>query len=94
MSKRTPQKVISNRFRELLVIRGRKEGRTISQREVAAVTGLAKTTVDRYARNEVTRYDTDALLALCEYLGVGIGELLVIEEIDSPETETPLDAIA
>jgi len=92
-------KRVLNRFRELLAIKERREGRYISQRTVAEETGLAKTTVDRYARNEVSRYDEDVILTLCNYLGCDVSDLLVIEEVpnggdESPETKTPLAAIA
>lgn len=71
---------IANRFRELLAIKGRNEGKNISQREVAEVTGLSKTTVDRIARNETSRYDEHVLLAICNYFDCSVGELLIIQE--------------
>lgn len=85
---------IVNRFRELLAVKERREGRNISQRVAAEEMELSKTTVDRYARNEVTRYDEPIVLAMCNYLGCTVGEFLVIEEIaneeESPENETAL----
>lgn len=82
---------IRNRLRELMATKGRHEGRRITQRIVAAETGIAKTTIDRYARNEVIRYDEDVLLTLCNYFDCGVGEFLIIEEAeDTPENETPL----
>lgn len=87
-------KMIVNRFRELLAIKERHEKRKLSQRTVAEETGLSKSTVDRYARNEITRYDEDVVLTLCQYLGCQPGDLLVIEEVEGddtalPEIETP-----
>lgn len=79
------KRVLSNRFMELLAVKARLEHRKISQREVARETGLAKRTVDSYAKNEVTRYDAPVVLALCKYLGCEAGELLVIEEIEESE---------
>lgn len=88
------KRIIINRFRELLAIKERKEKRTISQREVAAVTGIAKTTVDRYARNEVLQYDVKVLLLMVDYLECGLGDFLAVEteEIEDPEIKTPLIA--
>jgi transcriptional regulator with XRE-family HTH domain len=82
------KQILSNRFTELLAVKARREQRRISQREVARETGLAKRTVDSYARNEVTRYDAPVVLALCKYLGCDAGELLVIEEVEESE-DTP-----
>jgi Predicted transcriptional regulator len=94
-------KRVRNRFHELLARKARHEGRRISQRTAADETGLAKATIDRYARNDVTRYDEPILLVLCDYLKCSVSDLLVIEEVavegngdESPETETPLAAIA
>lgn len=80
---------IINRFKELLAIKERRERRSISQREVSRELGLAKTTVDSYARNEITRFDADVVIALCNYLGCSVGDFLVIEEVnETPETES------
>lgn len=88
------EKRVVNRFRELLAIKERREGRRISQREVARVIGLSKYTVDTYARNEVTRFDETTLRTLCDYFGCEVGELLVTEEVLSPESESLLTAVA
>lgn len=77
-------KRIKNRFSELLAEKARKENKgRISRRQVLEATGLAKTTIDSYARNEVTRYDETVLLALCNYFDCplsGENGLLIIEE--------------
>ena len=83
-----------NRFRELLAIKERREGRNISQRVAAKEMGLAKTTVDRYARNEVSRYDEPIVLAMCEYLECELGDLLVIENVESGETAPDFAALS
>lgn len=84
---------IVNRFQELLAVKGRHEGRRISQRIAAEEMGLTQVTVGRYARNEVSRYDEPIVLAMCNYLGCTVGDFLVIEEIEgdsSPEGNTAL----
>jgi DNA-binding Xre family transcriptional regulator len=85
------QQRLKNRFRELLGIKERKESRRISQREVAEQTGIAKATVDRIARQETTRFDEHVILALCNYLECGVGDLFIIEEVDEEgQTKTLL----
>lgn len=85
------KQVLSNRFTELLAVKARREQRKISQREVARDTGLAKRTVDSYAKNEVTRYDAPVILALCDYLGCSVAEFFVVEQMEDldPEWGTP-----
>lgn len=86
-----PTTRIVNRFKELLAIKERRENRSISQRDVAEELGLAKTTVDSYARNDVTRFDSHVVMKLCNYLGCSVGDLLVMEQVDeTPEHESPL----
>ena len=83
---------IANRFRELLAVKERREGRRISQRTAAEEMGLTQVTIGRYARNELSRYDESIILAMCNYLGCSVGDFLIIEEVEetSPETKTPL----
>ncbi len=79
---------VVSRLSELLAAKARREGRgRISIAQVCEETGLARTTVDGYAHNTVTRYDAPVLLALCDYLGCEPGDLLVIEEVVSNHDE-------
>jgi DNA-binding Xre family transcriptional regulator len=78
-------KRIKNRFTELLAIKSREVGRRISQREVADTLNIAKGTIDRIALNKTTRYDEHVILALCNFLGCDIGDLLFIEEVPDEE---------
>ena len=75
------KKRVSSRVGELIAIKARREGRRLSQRQVAKEAGIPKTTLDSYARNEVIRFDESTILALCEYFQVPVGELLVIEDV-------------
>jgi len=76
-------KRVMNRFNLLLAQKAYREGvPKISRDTVVAKTGLAKTTVDRIARQEVTMYANHVVIAMCEYFGCGIGDFLAIEEID------------
>ncbi|MEM6280570.1 MAG: helix-turn-helix transcriptional regulator [Chloroflexota bacterium] len=86
--------VIQNRLRELMAAKGRRENRTITQSAVSKETGLARHTVDRWARNEVVRMDDTTLIALCVYFGCQPGDLLIMVEQEesgeiAPEYKTP-----
>jgi DNA-binding Xre family transcriptional regulator len=87
-------KRIKNRLLELLAIKGRTEGKRYSQREVAETLGLSKVAVDRFARNETTRFDEHVVLKMCEFLDCGIADLLIIEEVPDEEGQekTPIAA--
>jgi transcriptional regulator with XRE-family HTH domain len=84
-------KILSNRARELLAIKMRLEGRTITQRDIVAETGISLATVSKWMRNDVQRLDAPIVLALMEYFNCSLQELIVIEEIpNSGEIKTPL----
>lgn len=73
---------IQNRLTELAAIKARQENRTISYRDIAQETGIALGTVSSWANNRITRYDAPVLLALCEWLGCSISDLLIITDDD------------
>ena len=75
-------KILSNRAHELLAIKRRKLGRSITQRDVADETGIALSTISRWFRNDIQRMDAHVVVALAEYFECDIGDLLVIEESD------------
>jgi DNA-binding Xre family transcriptional regulator len=68
---------IITRLRVLLAEKAQKEKRNIPLSEVAEETGVAWKTLQRWANNEVTRYDAPVIEALCDYLDCGVGELIV-----------------
>lgn len=82
------RQIIRNRVAELVAIKARREGRTIRKMTLVEETGLNRGTVDTWLANEVTRYDADVMLAWCNYLDCAIADLFVVEEVDSPETQT------
>lgn len=85
-------KRVVNRFKELLAVKERREQRSISQRDVAAATGLSRSAIDSYAANIPTRYDARVILALCEFFDCTPGDLIVIE--DAAEEESCLGEVA
>jgi len=70
---------ISNRFRVLLAQKATREQRNIALKEVGRKTGLAWSTLNAWANNQVTRYDAPVIKALCEYFDCEVGDLIVIE---------------
>lgn len=77
--------VIRNRLRELMAAKERKEGRKITQMGLSEELGIARWTVDRWARNEVARMDEHIVIAFCRYFDCQPGDLIVMETIDAPE---------
>ena len=74
-------KIVRNRFNELLAVKERKEGRSISRRQIAEDTGISLSSVHNWATNQVTRYDGLQIATFCEYLNCSPGDLLIIEEV-------------
>lgn len=48
----------------------------INVAEVQREVGLTYATVHSWLNNNIKRFDADALDAWCEYLGVGVGDIL------------------
>lgn len=89
MSERRADRKVTNRFTQLLLRKMQRDGKRISNREVARSTGLSTLTVNDYANNKVTRFDATVLTKLCDYLDCSLDELLVIEDDETPEWMTP-----
>lgn len=53
-------------------------GQKITWEKVGKDTGLAYTTVLRYAKNRVDRYDSKTMIKFAEYFNVDLSELLVM----------------
>jgi putative transcriptional regulator len=70
---------ISNRFRILLAQKATREQRNIALKEVGRETGIAWSTLNVWANNQVTRYDAPIIRALCEYFDCQVGDLIIIE---------------
>lgn len=70
---------ISNRFRILLAQKATREQRNIALKEVGRETGIAWSTLNAWANNQVTRYDAPVIQALCEYFSCQVGDLIIFE---------------
>lgn len=71
---------IANRFRILLAEKATKEQHNIAINDVRRETGIAWSTLNAWANNQVTRYDAPVIQALCEYFNCQVGDLLVFEK--------------
>lgn len=67
---------VKNKFPLLLADKGIKENRRISIAEVSRNTGIAERTLQAWARNDITRFDTPVIEALCAYFNCSVCELL------------------
>lgn len=74
---------VANRFRMLLAQKATREQHSIAINDVQRQTGIAWSTLNAWANNQVTRYDAPVIQALCEYFDCQVGDLLVIEK-ESP----------
>jgi DNA-binding Xre family transcriptional regulator len=71
---------VLNRFSILLSEKETREKRKIDIKEVSNDTGISRTTLHKYKRQEATRFDGEVIEALCHYFDCKPGQLLVLEE--------------
>lgn len=74
---------IANRFRVLLAEKATREQHSIAINDVQRETGIAWSTLNSWANNQVTRYDAPVIQALCEYFNCQVGDLLVYMQENS-----------
>ena len=86
---------VQNRFAELLAKKERIEERRISRRIVAEETGISLSSVQNWASNSLTRFDSHQIAVFCDYLQCEPGDLIVLAREDvEGQMKTPLAAIA
>ena len=68
---------IENHLIDLLKIKGEHEGRKISLSQTSRETGIRLASLSAWKNQQVTQFSASVVIALCEYLGCGVGELLV-----------------
>ena len=66
------------RFNVLLKQKSRRDGRPISLREVEAATGIGASTLVGWNTGRVSRFDADKIVALCDYFGCRLSQLIHI----------------
>ena len=73
-----------SRLKELVTQKEIEQGRRIPQKEICEATGLNPNTVSRWMSPVAfDRFEVKPLVALCEWLGVGVGELISLERVRS-----------
>ena len=78
-----PGKIV-NHFRILLAQKATKQQQNIALMDVQRETGIAWSTLNSWANNQLTRYDAPVIKALCEYFDCQVGDLLVYEKETIP----------
>ncbi len=71
---------IGNHFRILPAQKATKQQQNIDLVDVQRETGIAWSTLNSWANNQLTRYDAPVIKALCEYFDCQVGDLLVYEK--------------
>ena len=75
--------MIAVHIKDLLQEKARQEKRRkIPLSEVSAVTGLHRDTLKRWMDGKVTTYSAAYLVALCQYFGCGVGDILSLDSAD------------
>jgi putative transcriptional regulator len=78
--------MIKNKFALLLSRKRAKESRRITMNEVARATGISRQTLYKWEDGSVERFETRVVSVLCQYFGVGIGDLLeYVEDQPTPK---------
>ena len=74
---------VINQLDEIRREREAREGMKITWERVASDTGMAYSTVLRWAKGQINRYDDEALAKFCEYFNVQPGDILKYESEDT-----------
>lgn len=67
---------VRNRLRELWAKKEVAEDRRISLSELEREVGVGRSTLYRWLNDDVSRYDDEVIVALCDYFGVELEDLL------------------
>ena len=82
---------VVTKARQLRMNMAAKLGRPVTIEEVAEATGIARPTLSRIELNQTERIDFETIRKLCEFYGVGAGELIVVQPDDK---QRPVPAYA
>jgi len=77
---------VRNRITELMIEKMAREGRIITQSEVAQELGITKQGFSKIVRNEINSYSVELLDRICEYFDCEVGDVLrrTSEEVLAP----------
>ncbi|MEA4811142.1 MAG: helix-turn-helix transcriptional regulator [Anaerolineaceae bacterium] len=73
---------VYNQFKILLAKKEIKESKRISYADIQTITGLAASTLSKWATNTIDRYDRATINSLCAYFECETGDLLIYEPDD------------
>ena len=62
----------------LMKRKSKRDGTYISLRDIEEATGIGASTLMHWKNQDVTRFDADKLVALCDYFGCRLGDLIKI----------------
>lgn len=68
---------IHNRFKVLLAQKELRDGRKYTYEDIYNLTGVAPKTIGKYVNNEVARFDSVTITALCDWLDCNLNDLLI-----------------
>ncbi|NJR12454.1 helix-turn-helix transcriptional regulator [bacterium] len=80
-------KRIRNRLLILLTDKEKKEGRRITQTEIAKAIHVSVSTIGGWLQQEIGRVDENVLIGLCDYFNCNIEDLIYIEVTDDPPAD-------
>lgn len=83
-----------NRLTELMAKKGRLEGRTISQREIAETVGVDKNTINSLAHNRQSFINRDLAEKLMTYFNVDHTEFFETVVVEEEDDEVSVVAVA
>jgi DNA-binding Xre family transcriptional regulator len=78
---------IKNRLLELITERELKQGRRMRLRDIAEYVDVSDHTITSWIRNQVTRFDENVVVGLCNYFDIEIGDLLYFEYEEDDEVD-------
>lgn len=78
---------VQNRFTELLEAKRRRERKSWTYREIQDETGINPATLTRFAKQRHNQYDSETLAQLCVFLGVPVGDFLVVVDESGHEID-------
>lgn len=76
-----PGKIV-NRLEELREAHSKFIGKNLTLEQLSKDTGIAYTTILRWSKNYIARYDEIVIIQLCDYFNVDVKDLIVYKKDD------------
>jgi putative transcriptional regulator len=89
MPLKTKERKMKNRLFELIRQQELKEGRRITQKEIAEFADVTEHNIGKWIRNEMTRYDTKVVERICGFFDCDLSDLLYFEFSDEDLPQDP-----